>query len=86
MSDLNSVRKLIESEIYKYIPYIGASNEKVDKVLKGKVTALIEALECINESDTVEDYGKKIRSMYRIRQGATDSLRKIMNELGVKYR
>jgi len=84
--EFNDIRQFIEAEIYKYIPHIGASNEKVDKALKAKVIALVEALECINESDTIEAYGLQVRRMYRMHRSGADSLHDVLNKLEVKHR
>lgn len=84
--DFNEVRQFIEGEIYKYIPHIGASNEKVDKALKAKVIALVEALEFINEYDTVKDYGQRVKSMYRVHRSGADALHEVLKKLEVKHR
>lgn len=83
-TEMNEVRAYIEAEIQKFLPHVGNSKEQVDKYLKHKLYALIDALEMTNESATPEEFGKEIKRLYHARKGSADSLKGILKKLGTK--
>lgn len=86
LTDMTAVRAYIEAEIQKFLPHVGNSKEQVDKYLKHKLFALIDALEMTNEAADPAEFGQNIKRMYQARKGAAESLHGILKQLGVKHR
>jgi len=88
MSDMSfdELRAQIEAEIAKCVKHIGTDKERVDMYMKQQVSALVGALDIMNEVKDIEEYKIVLRQQYRAHKTGATQLHRLLNTLDVEHK